>query len=135
MSHVALFLSKMGIPMIMEYGIFVLILQTVWYCPSLRFRSELGIPICFWHFCPLDHKYFLFLSLKDCYQVNFSDLYFSLNLLVLLLLLCSKLGILFFFTSFGQFVWFQCKVHIFWEGHNILRNLHLTFDRHYIGQK
>ena len=27
------------------------------------------------------------------------------------------------------------KVHIFWEGHKILRNLHLTFDWHYIGQK
>ena len=45
MSHVALLLSKMGIPIIlcdvgsMEYGIFVLILRT--YYPS-RFRSELG---------------------------------------------------------------------------------------------
>ena len=27
------------------------------------------------------------------------------------------------------------KVHIFWEGHKILRNLPLTFDWHYIGQK
>ena len=27
------------------------------------------------------------------------------------------------------------KVHIFWEGHKILRNLLLTFDWHYIGQK
>ena len=27
------------------------------------------------------------------------------------------------------------KVHIFWEGHKILRNLYLTFDWHYIGQK
>ena len=27
------------------------------------------------------------------------------------------------------------KVHIFWEGHKILRNLHLTFDWHYTGQK
>ena len=27
------------------------------------------------------------------------------------------------------------KVHIFWEGHKILLNLHLTFDWHYIGQK
>ena len=26
------------------------------------------------------------------------------------------------------------KVHIFSEGHKILRNLHLTFDWHYIGQ-
>ena len=26
------------------------------------------------------------------------------------------------------------KVHIFWEGHIILRNLHLTFDWHFIGQ-
>ena len=28
-----------------------------------------------------------------------------------------------------------CKVLIFWEGHKILRNLHLTFDWHNIGQK
>ena len=27
------------------------------------------------------------------------------------------------------------KVHIFWEGHKILQNLHLTFDLHYIGRK
>ena len=27
------------------------------------------------------------------------------------------------------------KVHIFWEGHKILRNLHLTFDRMYCSQK
>ena len=27
------------------------------------------------------------------------------------------------------------KVHIFCEGHKILRNFHLTFDRHCIGQK
>ena len=27
------------------------------------------------------------------------------------------------------------KVHIFWEVHKLLQNLHLTFDWHYIGQK
>ena len=27
------------------------------------------------------------------------------------------------------------KVHIFWEGHKILQNLHLTFDWNYIGPK
>ena len=27
---------------------------------------------------------------------------------------------------------FDCKVHIFWEGHKILRNLHRRFDRYYI---
>ena len=27
------------------------------------------------------------------------------------------------------------KVHIFWEGHKILQNFHLTFDWHSIGQK
>ena len=27
------------------------------------------------------------------------------------------------------------KVDLFWEGHKILRNLQLTFDWHYIGQK
>ena len=26
------------------------------------------------------------------------------------------------------------KVHIFWEGHKILRNLHRRFDRYYIEQ-
>ena len=30
---------------------------------------------------------------------------------------------------------FDIKVHVFWEGHKILRNLHITFDWHYIGQK
>ena len=28
----------------------------------------------------------------------------------------------------------KSKVHISWEGHEILQNLHLTFDWHYIGQ-
>ena len=28
----------------------------------------------------------------------------------------------------------QVKVHIFWEGHKILQNLHYRFDWHYIGQ-
>ena len=109
MSHVALFLSKMGIPMIMEYGIFVLILHTVWYCPSLRFRSELGIPICFWHFCPLDHKYFLFLSLKDCYQVKFSDLYFSLKLVVHYCFCVQNWEYFFFLQVLGSLFDFNVK--------------------------
>ena len=29
--------------------------------------------------------------------------------------------------------WF-CKLHIFWEGHKILRNLHRRYDWHYTGQ-
>ena len=28
----------------------------------------------------------------------------------------------------------EIKVHIFWEGHKSLRNLHCRFDLHYIGQ-
>ena len=28
----------------------------------------------------------------------------------------------------------RCKVHIFWEGHEILQNLHLKFDWNYVGQ-
>ena len=48
--------------------------------------------------------------------------------------------------SVGCMVWPWCclfqplttsktiKVHIFWEGHKILRNLHQLFDWHYIGQ-
>ena len=29
-------------------------------------------------------------------------------------------------------IWNSIKIHIFWEGRTILRNLHLTFDWHYI---
>ena len=29
---------------------------------------------------------------------------------------------------------YRVKVHIFWEGHKILQNLHCRFDRYYIGQ-
>ena len=29
---------------------------------------------------------------------------------------------------------YLCKVHIFWEGHKSLRNLHRRFDWHYVGQ-
>ena len=29
----------------------------------------------------------------------------------------------------------QNKVHIFWDGHKILQNLHLTFDCMYCSQK
>ena len=29
---------------------------------------------------------------------------------------------------------YSVKVHIFWEGHKILKNLHRRFDRYYIGQ-
>ena len=31
-------------------------------------------------------------------------------------------------------IWWSGKVHIFWEGHKSLRNLHRRFDWHYIGQ-
>ena len=31
-------------------------------------------------------------------------------------------------THVRRFKTFLCEVHIFWEGHKILRNLHLTFD-------
>ena len=32
-----------------------------------------------------------------------------------------------------ELIFHECnKVHIFWEGHKILKNLHLTFDWHYI---
>ena len=34
-----------------------------------------------------------------------------------------------------EFKFFRHKVHIFWEGHKILRSLHLTFDCMYCSQK
>ena len=36
--------------------------------------------------------------------------------------------------KWGTFYIFDFKVHIFWEGHKILQNLHYRFDRYYIGQ-
>ena len=51
----------------------------------------------------------------------------------------SKLFTLIVFSvltgSLRTFGLFYNKVHIFWEGYKILRNLPLTFDWHYIGQK
>ena len=38
-------------------------------------------------------------------------------------------------SSFPAIMTMEGKVHIFWEGHKILRNFPLDFDRHYIGQK
>ena len=40
----------------------------------------------------------------------------------------------FYFCRFKQWCYLRYnegKVHIFWEGHKILRNLHLTFDWHH----
>ena len=38
-------------------------------------------------------------------------------------------------TYKSELNWIQfCKLHIFWEAHKILRNLHRRFDWHYIGQ-
>ena len=31
--------------------------------------------------------------------------------------------------------WFRFKVHIFWESHKILRNLHVTFYWHFLGKR
>ena len=39
-----------------------------------------------------------------------------------------------FWTTYQPLLFHIVKVHIFWEGHKILRNLHLTFDWQYIGQ-
>ena len=42
----------------------------------------------------------------------------------------------FFFLFLSTFkLEIYAKVHIFWEGHKILRNIHLTFDWHNLGQK
>ena len=50
----------------------------------------------------------------------------------------------FFMVFFTDFTWIcntvhcmyiLCRVHIFWEGHKILRNLHQFFDWQYIGQR
>ena len=40
-----------------------------------------------------------------------------------------------FVSSYDNIAKFwPCKVHIFWEGHKILQNLHSRFDWQYIGQ-
>ena len=35
---------------------------------------------------------------------------------------------------FARLAYVNCKVHIFWEGHIILQNLHCRFDRYYAVQ-
>ena len=47
------------------------------------------------------------------------------------------IGTFVFFSNWGSYYFFcriPNKVHIFWEGHKILRNIHYRFDRYYIGQ-
>ena len=44
----------------------------------------------------------------------------------------NKKGCKFWLAAPKMFVFF--KVHIFWEGHKILQNIHPRFDRYYIGQ-
>ena len=44
----------------------------------------------------------------------------------------EKIDLLNYFCLFCLRLW--TKVHIFWEGHKILRNLHRRFDRYNIGQ-
>ena len=39
-----------------------------------------------------------------------------------------------FYCCKGKTVDINSKVHIFWEGHKILQNLHRRLDRYYIGQ-
>ena len=51
-----------------------------------------------------------------------SDYFVICNITICIQSVCILLNILCF------------KVHIFWEGHKILRNLHRLFDRQYIGQ-
>ena len=45
--------------------------------------------------------------------------------------IAAKLKVNIWQSIFNNFLF---KVHIFWEGHKILRNLHRRFDRYYIGQ-
>ena len=47
--------------------------------------------------------------------------------------ICTLYDMIFF--SWSTFSLVDCKVHIFWEGHKILRNFHLTYDWRNIGQK
>ena len=48
----------------------------------------------------------------------------------------SKWRRVYFFLSpvISYFCTYPIKLHIFWEGHKILWNLHCRFDWHYIGQ-
>ena len=44
-------------------------------------------------------------------------------------------SVIFMLHRYGNYICFIFKVHIFWEGHKILRNLHLTFGCMYCSQK
>ena len=48
---------------------------------------------------------------------------------------CTTIYIVYELAKILSLAFIRCgKVHIFWEGHKILRNLHRRFDRYYIGQ-
>ena len=111
MSHVALLWVKMGISNDFKrrrkYGVRYLCFDFTYslILPITAFPcSELGIPICCWQFFSfsLDHKYFLFLSLKVCCQVKFFDLYFSLDLAVHYCFCVQNWESLFLWTSLSS---------------------------------
>ena len=56
-------------------------------------------------------------------MIQFQKKMYNIHMLYLVIVSCNN-----YLTSSS------CKVHIFWEGHKILRNLHLRFDGYYLGQ-
>ena len=72
-----------------------------------------------------------------CYVINTANIHhfaifvFFLNIVLTYDLLAKK-----FFTLWeNSFVTYRDKIHIFWEGHKILQNLHLTFVQYVVPVK
>ena len=68
----------------------------------------------------------------------YDDISLEKQFIILTLVICTlffqAIYFLKFCPIFSALLVISVKVHIFWEGHTILQNLHQLFDWHYIGQ-
>ena len=94
--------------------------------------------VFFCRFSPFKYSVRYFVRKEPCkIMIIFCHTYFSAT--EILDLFISDLSIIFFKNENVINFFFDAisffKVHIFWEDHKILRNLHQLFDWQYIGQK
>ena len=81
----------------------------------------LEIVAIFWLHQPYQYMYFLFTMSEYYVAIEISHFPFNKHFLARI----DKLQLHQITSTY------LCKVHIFWESHKILWNLHLTFDWHY----
>ena len=109
-----------------------------------KYAKNWNLGVAFWATCkigqPIQPIWQQFFALpwsalkKPSWELNFLHI-FAVPLSSRYEKCCQILDRLFvLFHHFRNILCLYCKVHIFWEGRKVLRNLRRRFDWHYIGQ-